>query len=168
MPVELLVILGAEVAILGFVAAMTFYAKRKDVLSGRSFERPVASPSGNRHLTRSIRRKARDLLRLTKRWGDRVTFVPPDLLRRADLTRMRRWILLLQTRLQKPFRFETRARGRARRLPMLPAAQPCLQRLAEAGRNTDAHGTGAGSERVQSSANRDRAPTQRSLNARSA
>lgn len=62
MPDELLVILGAEATILVFVAAMTLHARRMDVLSGRSFERSVASPTGNRHPLRPIRRKPRDLL----------------------------------------------------------------------------------------------------------
>lgn len=66
MPGELLVILGAEASILVFVAAMTLYAKRMDVLSGRSFERSVVSSTDNRHPLRSIRRKPRDLLRLIK------------------------------------------------------------------------------------------------------
>ena len=147
MPVELLVILGAEAAILGFVVAMTLHAKRTDVLSGRSFEQPVVPPSGNRHLPRTIRRKARDLLRLTRRWGDLITFVPPDLLRRADLTRIRQRIL--QTRPQMPLRFELRARRRgtsaadASGRPTLPS---------EAGRNTDAQGKDAGPECMQSNA----------------
>lgn len=36
---ELMVILGAEVAMLIFIAIMTLRAKRMDVLSGRFFER---------------------------------------------------------------------------------------------------------------------------------
>jgi hypothetical protein len=58
MPVELLVILGAEASILGFVAAMTLHAKRMDVLSGRSFERPIVSPGGNNRGARPIKRYA--------------------------------------------------------------------------------------------------------------
>ncbi|PJG50075.1 hypothetical protein CVM73_38330 [Bradyrhizobium forestalis] len=50
MPVELLVILGAEASILGFVAAMSLHAKRMDVLSGRSFEHPIVPLRENRHL----------------------------------------------------------------------------------------------------------------------
>lgn len=49
MPVELLVILGAEASILGFVAAMSLHARRMDVLSGRSFEHAIVPPRENRH-----------------------------------------------------------------------------------------------------------------------
>jgi len=49
MPVELLVILGAEASLLGFVAAMSLHARRMDVLSGRSFEHPHVFPRENRH-----------------------------------------------------------------------------------------------------------------------
>jgi hypothetical protein len=77
MPDELLVILGAEVTILVFVVAMTLYARRMDVLSGRSFERSGVSPAGKRHRSPSLRRAARGLLRLLRRWRDRATFVPP-------------------------------------------------------------------------------------------
>lgn len=94
---ELLVILGAEATILVFVAAMTLYARRMDVLSGRSFERSVVSPTGNRHRSRSPRRKPRDLLRLIRRWGDLTTFAPSNLLRRPDITRRRRLVLPNQT-----------------------------------------------------------------------
>lgn len=67
MPDELLVILGAEATILASVAAMTLYAKRMDVLSGRSFERSVAPPTDNGHPPRPVRRKPRDLMWLLKR-----------------------------------------------------------------------------------------------------
>lgn len=83
MLVELLVILGAEATILVFVVAITLYAKRMDVLSGRSLEQPVVSPRGNRHRPRSIRQKARYFIRLSLRWGESITITPPGLLRRA-------------------------------------------------------------------------------------
>lgn len=63
MPIELLVIVGAEASILGFVVAMTLRAKRMDVLSGRSLERPVIPARRDRHSLRPIGRRARDLLR---------------------------------------------------------------------------------------------------------
>lgn len=135
MPDELLVILGAEASILVFVAAMTLYARRMDVLSGQSFERSVASPTGNRHPPRSIRRKLRELLRLIKRWVDLTTFAPPDLLRRPDIARTPR--SSLQARPQTPSRLVTRTRR-----PDTPAAdasgRPAL--LSEAGRNAGAQG----------------------------
>ncbi|MFK4539650.1 hypothetical protein ABIA00_007833 [Bradyrhizobium ottawaense] len=62
MPIELLVIVGAEAAILGFVVAMALRAKRMDVLSGRSLEQPVISARRDRHPPRPIGRRARDLL----------------------------------------------------------------------------------------------------------
>lgn len=49
MPDELLVILRAEATMLVFMAAMTLYAKRMDVLSGWSLERSGVSPTGNTH-----------------------------------------------------------------------------------------------------------------------
>jgi hypothetical protein len=115
MPDGLLVILGAEATLLVFVAAMTLYARRMDVLSGRSFERSVASPTGNRHPSRSIRRKLRNLLRLIRRWGDLTTFAPSNLLRRPDITRTPR--SGLETRPQTPSRLVTRFRQ-----PGTPAA----------------------------------------------
>jgi hypothetical protein len=87
MPDELLVILGAEAAILVFVAAMTLHARRMDVLSGRSFERSVVLPVENRHPSRSICRRPRVLLRLIRRWGNLTTFAPPNLLPQSDITR---------------------------------------------------------------------------------
>jgi hypothetical protein len=42
---ELLVILGAEAALLVFVTAMTLHVKRRDVLSRRLFKRPAVSPA---------------------------------------------------------------------------------------------------------------------------
>lgn len=142
MPVELLVILGAEASLLGFVVAMNLHAKRMDVLSRRSFEPPIVSPWGNRHLARS-----RDLLRLTRRWGELITFVPPDFLRRADSIRMLRRIL--QARPPMSVRFEMRTRWTG---TLAPGAcdRPAL--LSGAGRNTDAQGKGAGREYMQSSA----------------
>lgn len=134
---ELLVILGAEVTILAYVAAMTLYARRMDVLSGRSFERSVVSPMGNKHPLRSLRRKPRDLLRLIRRWGDLATFAfpPRNLLRRPVITRALRWGV--QTRPQTPFRRVMRSRR-----PGTPAAdasgRPAL--LSEAGRNASAQG----------------------------
>jgi hypothetical protein len=67
---ELLVILGAEASLLVFPAAMTVYAKRMDVLSGRSFERSVVSPTNDRHPLRPFRRESRDLLLLIRRLID--------------------------------------------------------------------------------------------------
>jgi len=135
MPVELLVILGAEASILGYVAAMTLHAKRMDVLNGRSFEQPIVSPERNKHLPWSLPRKARDhLLRLSRRWRDLIAYVPPDLLRHVDITRMRRRIL--RARLRTPFRFETSFRR-----PRKPAADgsgPPV--LSEASRKTGAQG----------------------------
>lgn len=128
MPDELLVILGAEATILVFVAAMTLYAKRMDVLSGRSFERSVVLPAGNRHPSRSIGRKPRDLLRLIRRWGNLTTFAPPNLLRRSDITR---------TRPQAPSWLVTRTRR-----PATPAAdasgRPAVP--SDASRNAGAQG----------------------------
>ncbi|BBO05429.1 hypothetical protein CO683_39845 [Bradyrhizobium ottawaense] len=63
MPIELLVIVGAEASILGFVVAMALRAKRMDVLSGRSLEQPVISARHDRHAPPPIGRRARDLLR---------------------------------------------------------------------------------------------------------
>jgi len=63
MPIELLVIVGAEASILGFVVAMTLRAKRMDVLSGRSLEQSAISARRDRHSPRPIGRWARDLLR---------------------------------------------------------------------------------------------------------
>lgn len=100
MPDGLLVIVGAEASILVFLAAMTLYAKRMDVLSGRSFERSVVSPTDSRHPLRPIRRKPRDLLRLLRKWIDLAALAPPDLLRRPDITRTPR--SSFQTRLQTP------------------------------------------------------------------
>lgn len=106
MPVELLVILGAEASILACVAAMSLHAKRMDVLSRRSFERPIVFPRSNKHLARSIRRKARGLRRLTGRWA--ISSRSSHWIScGAMITRMLRRIL--QTRPQTPVRFETRA-----------------------------------------------------------
>ncbi|UPJ60712.1 hypothetical protein [Bradyrhizobium sp. 192] len=91
MPDELLVILGAEATILASVAVITLYARRMDVLSGRSFERSVASPTRNRHPLRSIRRKPRGLLRLIRKWGDLTTFATLNFVRRFDILRALRW-----------------------------------------------------------------------------
>lgn len=51
MPDELLVILGAEAAILVFMAAMTLHARRMDVRSGRSSSAQSSCPwaTGIRH-----------------------------------------------------------------------------------------------------------------------
>jgi hypothetical protein len=65
---ELLVTLGVEALILVFVAAMTLYARRMDVLSGRTFEKSVVARLDNEHPPRSLRRRARDLLPLIRRW----------------------------------------------------------------------------------------------------
>ncbi len=133
MPVELLVILGAEASILGYVAAMTLHTKRMDVLNGRSFEQAIVSPERNKHLPWSLPRKARDLLRLSRRWRDLIAYVPPDLLRHVDITRMRRRIL--RVRLRTPFRFKTSFRR-----PRKPAADGSGPVLSEASRKTGAQG----------------------------
>ena len=94
MPDELLVILGAEATVLVFVAAMTLYARRMDVLSGRSFERSGVSPTtGTWHWARLLRRTTRGLLRLVRRWSSRTTFPPANLLRGPDITRLRQSVL---------------------------------------------------------------------------
>lgn len=134
MPDELLVILGAEATMLAFVAAMTLYAKRMDVLSGRSFERSVVSPTGNRHPSRSIRRKPRDLLRSVRRWINLSKFARPNLLRRPGIARTP--LSGLQITPQTPSRLVTRFRR-----PGTPAAdasgRPAVH--SEAGRNAGAH-----------------------------
>ena len=134
MPSELLVVLGAEATILTCVAAMTLYARRMDVLSGRSIERSVVSPPGNRHQSRSIRRKSRDLLRLIRRWGELTTFAPRNLWQRPDSSRTSR--LGLQARSQTPSRLVTRFR------PSSPPAEDASGRpalVSEPGRNADPH-----------------------------
>ncbi|WP_146101226.1 hypothetical protein [Bradyrhizobium sp. AC87j1] len=134
---ELLVILGAEATILVFVAAMTLYARRMDILSGRSFERSVVSPTGNGHPLRSIRRKQRDLLRLIRRWGGLTTFAfaPLNLLRRPDIARTLQWSV--QTRPQTLSRRAMRFRRSG--TPAADASgRPAL--LSEAVRNADAQG----------------------------
>ncbi|MBH5398278.1 hypothetical protein HZZ13_10805 [Bradyrhizobium sp. CNPSo 4010] len=142
MPVELLVILGAEASILGFMAAMSLHAKHMDVLSGRSFERPIISPRENRHLARS----ARDLLQFTGRWATSSRSFHP-ISCGAPITRMLRWIL--QIRPQTPVWFATRA-------PWIgtPARGACDRPavLSGTGRNTDAHGKDASPEFMQSRA----------------
>jgi hypothetical protein len=76
MPEELLVILGAEAALLVFVTAMTLHIRRMDVLSGQPLERPAASPAGERFSLRSVRARTWDLLRLT-RWVGVARIKPP-------------------------------------------------------------------------------------------
>lgn len=135
MPDELLVILGAEAIILAFVTAMTLYARRMDVLSGRSFERSLVSPTGNRHPSRSMRRKPRDLLRLIRRWGDFTTFAALNILRRPDITRTQR--RGFQIRPQTPSRRVMRFRR-----PGTPAADASGRpaALSGAGRNAGDQG----------------------------
>lgn len=146
MPVELLVILGAEASILGFVAAMTLHAKRMDVLSGRSFERPIVSPGGNSHLGRSSHRKVRNLLGLTGRWA--ISSRPFHRIScGASIARMLRRIL--QIGAQTRVRLGTRARWTNTPAPRA-CDRPAL--LSGAGRNTDAQGQGAGPYYMQSSA----------------
>lgn len=143
MPVELLVILGAEASILGFVVAMSLHARRMDVLSGRSFEHPIVSPAGNEHPARSSHRRARDLLRLIGRAISSRSF--PPISSRPLMTSMLRPIL--QAGSQTPARVETGPRRTGR-----PGACDRPAELSEPGRNTDAHGKGAGPEHMQSSA----------------
>lgn len=135
MPGELLVILGAEATILACVAAMTLYARRMDVLSGRSLKGSAVSSAGNRHPLRSISRKPRDLLRLIRRWGDLIKFAPPSLLRRPDITRMPR--LGRQARPQTRSRLVTRFRR-----PGTPGADATDRPTgrSDPGPNADAHG----------------------------
>lgn len=154
MPGELLVILGAEATMLVFVAAMTLHAKRMDVLSGRSFERSVVSPTANRHPLRSISRKLRDLLRLVRRWDGLTRFAPPNLLRRFYITRMPR--SGLQTRQQNPPRVGMRFRRAG-----TPAA---VASACAAPAPTDGAPVPNGRSRALPSS----ATPQRSLNARSA
>lgn len=145
MPVELLVILGAEASILGFVAAMSLHARRMDVLSGRSFEHPIVSPSGNEHPAWSSRRRARDLLRLIGRTISSRSFHPissgPLM---ASMLRP-----ILQTRLQTPARVETGPRRTGR---PTPGACDRPAELSGPGHNTDAQRKGASPEHMHSSA----------------
>lgn len=132
MPSELLVVLGAEATILACVAAMTLYARRMDVLSGRSIERSLVSPTGSRHPSRSIRRMPRDLLRLIRRWGELTTLAPRNLWQRSDIPRTSR--LGLQARSQTPSRLVTRFRPSG--TPAGDASgRPAL--VSEPGRNVD-------------------------------
>lgn len=135
MPIELLVILGAEATILVFVVAMTLYAKRMDVLSGRSLEHPVVSPRSNRHRPRSIRQKARYFLRLSRRWGESITIAPPGLLRRADVAKMQWWIQ--QTRPHTPSWLVTRFRQRGTSATDTSTSRSAT--LSEPGRKAGAH-----------------------------
>lgn len=145
MPVELLVILGAEASILGFVAAMSLHARRMDVLSGRSFEHPTVSARGNKHLARLSHSMTRDLLRLIGRCAISLRSLHP-MSCGAPIARMPR---PLQTRPQTPVRFEvgdrwtgTTAPGACDR-PAVPSG---------AGRTTDDQSKGASPEDMQSSA----------------
>lgn len=134
MPGELFVILGAETIILASIAAMTRYAKRMDVLRGRSVEQSVVSLKGSRHPPRSIRRKSRDLLRLIGRWRDLTMFAPLSLVRRPDITGTPR--LGLQTRPQIWSRLVMSFRG-----PGPPNAEASGQAVpSEAGSSADVHG----------------------------
>lgn len=81
MPVELLVILGAEASILGFVAAMTLYAKRMDVLSGRSFERPQRLRRREPACGAVAPSKGRRFTAVDEEVDDFITLVSPDFLR---------------------------------------------------------------------------------------
>ncbi len=138
MPVELLVILGAEAAILGFVAAMSLHTKRMDVLSGRSFRAPHR-PSWRKQASGAVAQsKAHDLLRFTGSWAVSSRSLHPI-----------SWMLrrIFQIRLQTPVRIETPARWTG-----TPASGACDRPpvLSSAGR--DAQGKGAGPEHMQSSA----------------
>jgi hypothetical protein len=82
---ELLVILGAEASILVFVAAMTVYAKRMDVLSGRTFEQSIDAARGRVHSPPP--RRARDLLPLIGTWLDVAATDRSNLVQRPDLTK---------------------------------------------------------------------------------
>ena len=146
MPVELLVILGAEASILGFVVAMSLHTKRTDVLSGRSFEHPVVPPGGNSRPARSPNQKARDLLRFTRRWAVPSRSLHP-ISYGIPITRMLRRIL--QIRPQTPVRIETPARWTRTSAPGA-CARPAV--LSGAGLDTDAQGKGAGVHHMQSSA----------------
>ncbi len=137
MPVELLVILGAEASILAFVVATSLHTKRMDVLSGRSFEHPIVPSEENRRSARSPDQHTRGLLQFTGSWA--VSGTP--------LTMMLRRILPIWS--QTRVRFDTRARGTG-----TPAPGACDRpaMLSEAVRDTDAQGKGAGPEHMQSSA----------------
>lgn len=140
MSIELLVILGAEASILVFVAAMNLHAKRMDVLRGRSFEHPIFSPRGNKHLARSSHRMGRDLLRLIGGWTiSSRSFHPISC--GAPITRMLQRIL--QTGTQTPSRRTgTPAPGSRDRPVLLSGADP----------TTDAQRKGASPESIRSSA----------------
>ncbi|WP_453946711.1 hypothetical protein [Bradyrhizobium sp. USDA 372] len=146
MPVELLVILGAEASILGFVAAMTLHAKRMDVLSGRSFERPIVPHGRNGHPPRSPHRKVRNLVGLTAGWAISSRSFH-RICHGAPIAQMLRRIL--QIGVQTRVRFGTRARRADTPAPRA-CDRPAL--LSGTGRNTDAQGKGAGPENMQSSA----------------
>lgn len=127
---ELLVILGAEASLLIVVAAMTLHARRMDVLSGRSFERSVVSPTGTRH-PQPGRRHARDLLGLIRRWIRVAATGRSNLLRQPDLARRLRSVL--QTRPQTPSWLMTRSRR-----PDTLVAEGSV--ILNASRNAGAHG----------------------------
>lgn len=146
MPVELLVILGAEALLLGFVATMRLHARRMDVLSGRSFERPIVSRGEKRHPARSLRRKLRDLPRVTGRWTISLRSFH-RIFYSAPIAKM--LLRLLQTRAPPTVRFQTRAR-RAGAAVLGACDRPAVP--SSAGRNTDAQGKHAGPGSMQSSA----------------
>ena len=105
---ELTVILGVEAAVLVFVAAMNLRARRMDVLSGRFFETPAASP-GRSGWTRSIRAPARHLQQLTRSWARVARMMLMNLWpSRAGARRLR-------SRLQARTRLLSRSEARARR-----------------------------------------------------
>lgn len=146
MPVELLVILGAEASILAFVVAMSLHTKRMDVLSGRSFEHPIVAPEGNRRSARSPDQEARDLMRFTGRWASIHSL--RQISSGTPINRMLRRILPIWP--QTPVLSETRARGTGTPAPPGASDRPAV--LSEAGRDTDAERKGAGPEHMQSSA----------------
>lgn len=142
MPVELLVILGAEASILGFVVAMSLHTKRTDVLSGRSFEHPVVPPGANRRPARWRDQEARDT-----RWWPASSRSFRQISFGTPITRVLRRILPIWPLT----RVRSEARARATGTPA-PGACDGAALLSEAGRDTDAQGKGAGPEHMQSRA----------------
>lgn len=165
MPHELIVILGAEACMLVFTMTMTLRARRMDVLSGRFFERPVVSPTGNGHSPQRVRRHAYDLLRLTRTWID------VDRIDRSDFSRWRGLARSLrssfQTKLRKPFRSTARSRRPPPSVTGTPGRQTAFP---EAGRRADARGltASAPSARALEALSLRLEEVQRSLNARPA
>lgn len=145
MPVELLVILGAEASILAFVVAMSLHTKRMDVLSGRSFEHPIVPLEGKQASSELARSRGARSAAVHREVG-LITLAPPDLFPHPD-----NWDAAADTSIwpQTPVRSETRAQGTG-----TPAPGACDRPavLSEAGRDTGAQGKDAGPEHMQSSA----------------